>query len=154
MIKATIDYSDISRYLDRMARIIEQCVIEEFIEWAKRDDDYLRSNNGFTDHTGNLRSSLGAGVYNDAKLVFSTSFQTVLNGARGSAEGKQALQQMAEQTRGRVAKVMVAGMGYAQEVEDIESKDVLESRRIQCEEEAGRIIERAMHKAEERIKHI
>ena len=137
-----------------MARIYEDCVIEEFIEWAKRDDEYLRNNDGFIDHSGNLRSSLGAGVFKDARLIFSTSFATVLNGSRGSSAGRQALNELADSTRGKIAKAMVAGMGYAQSVEDIESKDVIESRRIQCENEAWDIMKRASVKAEQRFRRL
>ena len=143
--------SDIAKMCEQMSRIFEQCVTEEFIEWAKADDEYLRNNDGFNNQTGNLRSSLGAAVFNDARLVFSTPFQTVMNGSRGSSEGRRAVESLAERTRGRIAKVMVAGMDYAQKVEDIDSKDVLESRRIQCEREARGVMERAMRKAEERI---
>lgn len=146
--------SDIKKMCEQMAHIFEECVIEEFINWAKRDDEYLRNNNGFIDHTGNLRSSLGAAVFNDAKKVFETPFATVLNGSKGSAEGRRAVDSLSETTRGRIAKVMVAGMDYAQKVEDIESKDVLESRRIQCEREAADVFMRAAKRAEEKIKKL
>ena len=144
--------SDIRKICEKMTSIYEDCIVEEFIEWAKQDDTYLRNNNGFNDHTGNLRSSLGAAVFKDMKNVYRTPFQAVLGGARGSSEGRMAVERLAEQTRGRIVKVMGAGMDYAQKVEDIESKDVLESRRIQCEREAQGIIDRAMKKAEERMK--
>ena len=154
MLKMKTKISDIRKICEQMAHIFEECVIEEFVEWAKRDDEYLRNNDGFIDHTGNLRSSLGAGVFSDTRLVFSTSFATVLNGSRGSSEGRQALQRLASETQGRIVKAMVAGMDYAQKVEDIDSKDVLESRRIQCEREARAIMERAMRKAEQRFRRL
>lgn len=154
MLKMTTRISDIQKICEQMARIYEGCVIEEFIEWAKQDDEYLRNNDGFIDRTGNLRSSLGAGVFNDAWLVFSTPFATVLSGSQGSAKGRQALQSLSEATVGRIAKVMVAGEDYAQYVEDIDSKDVLESRRIQCERDARDIMERAARKAEQRFRRL
>lgn len=154
MLKMKTKISDIQKICEQMARIYEECVIEEFIEWAKQDDEYLRNNDGFIDHTGNLRSSLGAGVFNDASLIFSTPFATVLNGSRGSSEGRRALQGLADTTKGRIAKAMVAGMDYAQRVEDIETKDVLESRRIQCEREAAGVMERASRKAEQRFRRL
>lgn len=146
--------SEIRKICEQMKRIFEDCVVEEFIEWAKQDDSYLRNNDGFNDHTGNLRSSLGAAVFKDTKMVFSTPFQAVLNGSRGSSEGRRAVERIASETSGRIAKIMVAGMDYAQKVEDIESKDVLESRRLQCEREAQGIISRAMRKAEQRIREL
>jgi hypothetical protein len=154
MLKMKTKISDIESICEQMARIYENCVIEAFIEWAKEDDMYLRSNDGFNDHTGNLRSSLGAAVFNDARLVFSTPFATVLKGSQGSSEGRKAVDSLAERTRGRIAKVMVAGMGYAQKVEDIDYKDVLESRRIQCEREASSVLERAARKAEQMFRKL
>ena len=144
--------ADIDRLCKRMAEIVEECVVEEFTEWAKQDDEYLRSNDGFIDHTGNLRSSLGAAVIKDTVIQYMTPFAQVLGGSKGSQAGRSAVESLAQGCQNRIAKVMVAGMDYAQRVEDIDSKDVLESRRIQCEREAQSVMERAMRKAEQRIK--
>ena len=154
MIKMKTSTGEVAKVCEQIVHIIEDSVVEEFTEWAKKDDEYLRANNGFIDHTGNLRSSLGAAVAKDAKVVFSTPFQTVLGGSKGSAAGKNAIQRAASDMRNRMAKIMVAGMDYAQKVEDIDSKDVLDTRRIQCEREANDVIERAMRKAEDRIKRM
>lgn len=143
--------AELTAFFKRIEKIVEDCIIEELIEWAKEDDAYLRANNGFIDHTGNLRSSLGAVVAKDARLIYSTPFQSVLGGTKGSAAGRRMAEQLAAETQGKIAKIMLAGMDYAQYVEDIESKDVLESRRLQCERDARSVFERAMRKAEERI---
>lgn len=141
----------IAEFLEKAAQIVEDCIIEEFIEWAKKDDVYLRSNKGFNDQTGNLRSSLGAVVARDGRILFSTPFETVLSGSRGSSEGRRMAQELANEMQGTIAKIMLAGMDYAQYIEDIDTKDVLESRRIQCEQEAKGVMDRAMHKAERKI---
>lgn len=154
MFRMKTKISDIQKKCEAMVSIFKECLIEEFTEWAKEDDEYLRNNDGFNNATGNLRSSLGAGVFKDAKLVFITAFQTVLNGTSGSIEGRRAVERLASETRGKIAKVMVAGMDYAQRVEDIEGKDVMESRRLQNERMADAIIKRAWRKAEERIKRL
>lgn len=154
MIKAVTSAREFKEMCEEMERIYKECVIDEFIEWAKRDDEYLRANEGFIDHTGNLRSSLGAAVFDDGHMVFSTPFSTVLSGTTGSVTGRRAAEQEAALTRGRIVKVMVAGMDYAQRVEDIDSKDVMESRRIQCEREAQGIMERAARRAEQRINRL
>ena len=151
MFKMKTDMADIKKYNERISAIIEECVIDELVAWAKEDDEYLRGNEGFKDHTGNLRSSLGAAVFRDGRMLYSTPFSTVLTGTKGSAEGRRAAEALASRTIGRIAKVMVAGMDYAQRVEDIDSKDVLESRRIQCEREAKGVYERAMRRAEQEI---
>lgn len=154
MLKMKMNLGRINNFFQQAIQIIGDCVVEEYIEWAKQDDEYLRANNGFVDHTGNLRSSLGAAVIRDAKVEFMTPFQTILYGQRGSAEGKQAIERLVSHYQGKIAKIMVAGMPYAQLVEDIDSKDVLESRRIQCEREAREVIERALRKASERIRKL
>lgn len=151
MLKMVTPERNISDFLQKAAKIVEDCIVEEFTEWAKADDAYLRANRGFNDQTGNLRSSLGAIVAKDGRMVFSTPFSTVLGGTKGSAEGRKMAQQLAAETQGVIAKIMLAGMDYAQYVEDIDSKDVLESRRIQCEREAKGVFDRAMQKAERRI---
>ena len=152
MFRMTTSIKDIEATCRNMVGIVEECVVAEFTEWAKADDSYLRSNDGFINHTGNLRSSLGAAVIKDTAIEYITPFEEVLGGYMGVAAGKEAVKRLARDCEGKIAKVMVAGMDYAQKVEDIESKDVLESRRIQCEREARSIMERAMQKAERRIK--
>lgn len=154
MIRMKTKLSDIERVCRRISEIYTECIVEEFIEWAKADDGYLRGNDGFIDRTGNLRSSLGAAVYNDGQMVFSTPFSKVLNGATGSSMGKTLVESLAPSTSGRIMKVIVAAMPYAQSVEDIDSKDVLESRRIQNEREAKAILERAARKAEQQINRL
>ena len=149
--------ADIDRLCKRMAEIVEECVVEEFTEWAKQDDEYLRSNDGFIDHTGNLRSSLGAAVIKDTVIQYMTPFAQVLGGSKGSQAGRSAVESLAQGCQNRIAKVMVAGMDYAHREAFVEAlysllKDVLESRRIQCEREAQSVMERAMRKAEQRIK--
>lgn len=146
------DIGEIKKVCQEAVDILEDCIVEEFIKWAEKDDEYLKSNDGFIDRTGNLRSSLGAAVVKNSEIVFMTPFATILNGSRGSAEGREAAERAAETIEKGIAKVMVAGMDYAQYVEDIESKDVLESRIIQCEREAQEVLTRAMEKAEERWK--
>lgn len=131
----------------KLIQLLEDCLTEELTRWAIESGDYLRSNKGFNDHTGNLRSSLGAGVSREGKVVFDTGFRAILNGGQGSNKGKAALEEVARRCRSTIAAIMVAGMDYAQVVEDIDSKDVMESRRIQCEHEASVIFERALKKA-------
>lgn len=154
MIRMKTKISDIERICKRVSEIYTECIIDEFIEWAKADDEYLRNNKGFNDQTGNLRSSLGAGVYNDGQMVFSTAFSKVLNGAKGSSMGKAFVESIAPSTSGKIVKIIVAAMPYAQSVEDIDSKDVLESRRIQNERVARRILERAARKAQQQINRL
>ena len=152
MIRMVTDMRAISERAEKIVAVIEECVVEAFTEWAKEDDNYLRTNRGFNDRTGNLRSSLGAGVVKNGTVVFKTPFEVVLHGSEGARKGSQAIDSLASYYQGVIAKVMVAGMEYAQRVEDLESKDVLESRRIQCERDARKVVEQAMRNAEKKIR--
>lgn len=82
------------------------------------------------DRTGNLRSSIGFAVYEHGRTFIQSSFPVVLNGAEGSMKAKKMIADMAKEYSRVYALVVIAAMDYAEDVEAIESKDVLESTRI------------------------
>lgn len=88
------------------------------------------SNESWIDHTGNLRSSIGYGVFEYGVNYMESAFDIVRQGNEGQSKGKQMVQELAEAYSNTYALVVVAGMEYADKVEAIESKDVLESTRI------------------------
>lgn len=79
------------------------------------------------DRTGNLRSSVGYGVYDGKAQAAASGFPQVKGGTEGPAEGRKALEGVASGLAdgARQSLVVVAGMDYASEVEAIEGKDVL-----------------------------
>ena len=79
------------------------------------------------DHTGNLRSSIGYAVYDYGVKYMQSSFSTVLGGVEGSSTGAKMVADLASEFTNVYALVVVAGMNYADYVEAIETKDVLES---------------------------
>lgn len=91
------------------------------------------------DHTGNLRSSIGyvvtkGGIPLEANgaVTNSESFKQRLEGAEGSIKGREFATQIAHSLGGDYGLTVVAGMEYAQKVEDIEGKDVLASAEIKA----------------------
>lgn len=93
------------------------------------------------DHTGNLRSSVGYVVSKggvpiepNGVIAQSSSFKTIAQGSEGSIKGKEYATKIARSLGGDYGLVVVAGMEYAQLVEDIEGKDVLATATIQAKQ--------------------
>lgn len=97
------------------------------------------------DHTGNLRSSIGYSVYDYGVKYMQSSFSTVLNGTLGRSEGMRMVQELAQEYSNVFALVVLAAMDYADRVEAIESKDVLESTRLW----AMSVVEERLNRAKE-----
>jgi hypothetical protein len=150
MLRMTTSLSDIQAFLDKAMAYIAECMKQALVELVKEADEKARNrgwDESFHDVSGNLRSSIGGAVYENGVIFFSTDFQQVLNGSTGSANGRQMVQSLASQYSNAVAMAMVAAMPYADHVEAIESKDVLESTRIWVESEVQRRLEAARDKA-------
>lgn len=119
------------KQIDRLKKIGERCVIQA------RDTGKA---NTFQDQTGNLRSSIGYGVYKDGVAIHSSNFEQVsapnaepgatLNGGQ---VGKTFCDSIGKGTTG-ISLVVVAGMNYAVYVES-KGKDVLTSAEHLAERE-------------------
>lgn len=93
------------------------------------------------DHTGNLRSSVGYVVSKggvpiepNGAITNSESFKVRLEGSEGAVKGREYATQIASKLGGDYSLVVVAGMEYAQKVEDIEGKDVLATATLQTKQ--------------------
>lgn len=151
-IKCNISIKEVEAFLLKAETYIMDCMKEALAELAKECDERARNNNGgWMNRTGNLRSSIGAAVYENGEVFFTTTFKQVLGGSRGSAEGRNLISSLASQYRDVVAMVVVAGMDYAEKVEALESKDVLESTRLWAESVVIERLEEAKRKAENEI---
>lgn len=142
--------SAIRDFLDRALAHIRECMLQALAELVKEADQRARSrgwDESFHDVTGNLRSSIGGAVYDNGRVFFMTEFSQVLNGSTGSAKGRQMAQSLASEYGNAVAMTMVAAMDYAEIVEALDSRDVLESTRIWAEQEVRRRLEEARDRA-------
>lgn len=124
------------------ARLGEECIIKV------RDREPWES---WIDRTGNLRSSIGYGVYDHGRKEIESTFKIVLQGTSGPQAGKQLLESLAKQYADTYALVVVAGMNYADEVEALENKDVLASAELYARSVIGKRMEMTKAKIQKRI---
>lgn len=103
------------------------------------------------DQTGNLRSSIGYGVFEDGRKTIQSAFESVLKGAQGSAIGRKELDKLAGMYSDTFALVVIAGMEYADYVEAMNNKDVLATTEIWARREMSRYVIMAITRAERRI---
>lgn len=134
-LKGNID-ATFAAFLEEVERqIIESlCRIgEEVVTLAK----LIPSERGFTDRTGNLRSSIGYVVCKDGKPI-NIAFEAVKGGHEGVHTGQQLALEVGAKSEGYTL-VVVAGMNYAVHVES-KGRDVLTS----AEKEAEKLIAREL----------
>ena len=124
------------------AKLGEECVVR--VRDRSQDDSWI-------DHTSNLRSSIGYSIYDYGVKQIESAFNVVKGGSLGSSEGRRMVAELAKEYSNVFALVVVAAMNYAEYVEAIESKDVLESTRIWAQNEVNARLERAKEAAIKRI---
>ena len=98
-----------------------------------------RNFGSYTDRTGNLRSSVGYGVFKDGQPVRYSDFQQVAKGTEGGIEGRALLDRIAGTYPHGYALIVVAGMNYAVYVE-AKGYNVLSSAQLLAERELPRMI--------------
>lgn len=105
---------------------------ETFVNNARNKN---RSDGGFGDVTGNLRSSIGYAVLFNGKLVKGSDFNPVSSGAKGSQNGKAYLKSLYKNYKDAgFVLIVVAGMDYAAALES-KGKDVITGSSLIAEEE-------------------
>lgn len=86
---------------------------------------------GFTDRTGNLRSSIGYVVCKDGQPI-NIAFEAVKGGREGVSEGRRLALEVAKNHPDGYTLIVVAGMNYAVYVES-KGRDVLTSAEKEAE---------------------
>lgn len=125
-----------------LSKLGDECVVRIRVRSARES---------WIDHTGNLRSSIGFAVYEQGKKFMESTFAQVLSGVEGSSKGKKMIDSLAKDYSRVYALVVVAGMEYADEVEALESKDVLSSTRIWATSVVENRVKTAIEAATEEI---
>ena len=115
--------------IDRLCRIGE-----EVVTYAKQ----IPPERGFTDRTGNLRSSIGYVVCKDGQPI-NLAFEAVKGGHEGVHTGQRLAMEIAKQHTEGYTLIVVAGMNYAVHVES-KGRDVLTS----AEKEAEKLLAREL----------
>lgn len=104
--------------------------------------------------SGNLRSGIGAAVYEKGKLVIATAFETVLNGYTGSAKGKRLVEELAALYTDGYTLALVSSMEYSEKVERLDGRDVLASAETGIGREFENTIKEAMKGAEKELQSL
>lgn len=123
----------------------------------------------FFNHTGNLRSSIGYGVYRDGRKVAKGGFELTPspedNGHLGVWYGRRELTKVENGTSeiasvdfnvggSKIHLVVVAGMFYAGYVEAHDNKDVLATAKLNAQAKAKRYLMEAKQRIKERVAKI
>lgn len=141
-IKAKFKQSDVKRRFDRFLAVVEKRQLDRFImlgEMCVKHAREIPANVGFTDQTGNLRSSIGYVVFKDGEVV-TESYSQIKGGADGVKQGRS----LADTVRSKHPKglllVVTAGMNYALKLES-RGKDVLTSAEQLAQTELPKMLE-------------
>lgn len=123
----------------------EQCIVKI------RDRSPSES---WIDRTGNLRTSIGYAVSDHGKSVIESQFEQVKEGTEGATAGRNLLEQLVSLYSQTYALIVVAGMSYADQVEAIESKDVLASTELWAKKKIDSHVEKIKKRIEKRIQSL
>lgn len=118
---------------------VERAVAAILFELGEKCVNEAREYGSYKDQTGNLRSSIGYGVYKDGQPLAIGDFHQVSKGTDGAIEGRALLDRIAGQYPNGYALIVVAGMNYGVYVE-ARGYNVLSSAELLAEKELPRMI--------------
>lgn len=122
----------ISEFIGQQVERVTSALIYNLCAVGEQVLNQARSTNSYKDQTGNLRSSIGYVVAVDGKVVQSSSFEVVKDGADGSRDGKSYALELVKQFPEGIVLIVVAGMNYASYV-SAKGYDVLDSSEVLAE---------------------
>ena len=133
----------------------KKAILDYLVKWGKSVEDAIiynlsyagdkclaaaRTSSGYTDQTGNLRSSIGFRLLKDGKLIKESSFEVVKKGDEGAKEGLAKVEKIAANFPRGIVLVFVAGMDYAGYVADT-GRDVLDSAALLADKLVPKLLE-------------
>lgn len=124
--------AEIRRELEREVELRKRVLRRSLLAAAEEISNTARSTNSYKDRTGNLRSSVGAVVVQDGKIVGRRGFEKVNHGVDGDAEGRDYAESLAKNSPSGTVLIAVAGKKYASYVAD-KGYDVLDSAELLAE---------------------
>lgn len=151
-VKTNATRNRLSQLLKEAGEILHQELSEGLAYLGNDCVKRIRENQvNWTDQTGNLRSSIGYAVYAYAKKMFESDFQVVKEGTEGSQKGMEYAESLAKEYSKTYALYVVAGMDYAEHVENLPGHDVLENTEIWARGEIDKVLNVYRGRAERRI---
>lgn len=136
--------------LTKAEKAVDEAVVEAFAEAGTLAVNGIRSGemSNWQDDTGALRSSIGFVVCHKGRIIKSSGFDTVLNGAEGSEKGRKLCETLAvEYSRYNFVLIVVAGEEYAVYVEAVESRVVLAGGQLFIEKNIIRMLQDKINQA-------
>lgn len=138
-IEPKFNQQDIHARFEKFLKVVDKNIIqrlqrlgEECVTHAKT----IPANVGFTDQTGNLRSSIGYVVFKDGKSVHETYSGTT----EGVSKGRELAEKVGSKHSIGYSLVVTAGMNYAVYVES-KGRDVLTSSEMLAKQELPKMLE-------------
>lgn len=119
MMKQITTKTEIESYALGVVLKNERKLINMLIYVGKACVNEARDNGGYTDQTGNLKSSIGFMVLNDGLVIHKGGFKQVKQGSKGKKEGSEYIDQIVSQHNNGLVLLVVAGMNYASYVESM-----------------------------------
>lgn len=126
--------ASIRSYVEAVSRIIDEETVEAMNYFGIECVNFVRDRSGeqsWYDQTGNLRSSIGYIISEDGAIRDKGGFEPTNapkgNGAEGQKTGAEYAETVVKVYSGKYCLSLVAGMGYASDVESRDNKDVLAS---------------------------
>ncbi len=142
-IKANFTSDTIRSRFEKFLQAIERQQIEKLQylgELCVKHARTIPANIGFTDDTGNLRSSIGYMVFKDGVAIHEGYSQTK-EGSEGTRAGQRLAKKVGSKHSKGLVLVVTAGMNYAVHVES-KDRDVLTSAESLARQELPKMIEK------------
>ncbi|MBV5348853.1 hypothetical protein JZU61_04255 [bacterium] len=141
-IEAKFSQADVRKRTDKFLEVVEKRQINRFQylgEMCVKHAREIPAGPGFTDQTGNLRSSIGYVIFKNGVAIHSV-FEQVKEGAEGVKMGQMLAEKVGAKYKQGICLVVTAGMNYAIYVEAT-GRDVLTSAEILAKRELPKMIE-------------
>ena len=132
-IKMVTPQQAVNEFFKKAFEIIKDEVFNVLAKLGEECVGRIRDRSGeesWFDHTHNLRASIGYSIYDYGVKQVESAFNIVGGGVQGQKEGRKMVAELASEYSNCFALVVVAAMNYADKVEALENKDVLESTKI------------------------
>lgn len=122
------------------------------VNYAREIPDPEHGGNGFTDQTGNLRSSIGFKIFVGGEAV-NENYKLYRNGHDGLAKGKALADEVgAGCGEDQIMLVITAGMEYAIHLESLYKRDVIASAELLAKQEWPKLKENIKNIVEREMK--
>ena len=133
--------ADIEKQMSKFVEAVADETIEAMKICGETAVSYARNDHkgNWHDVTGNLRSSVGYGIYEDGKKLMESDFKQISPKVEtdvpldGGSKGRELNESIGNRTKG-LALVVVAGMNYAHDVES-RGNDVITGAEVVAKQE-------------------